>query len=110
MKFRNCFIDELGRVFKDSSLFESSKDLPIGDFELVDSLMDEVIRWKLVNFHDYLIHLKRVMSADLSVPIIVRSDGIVMDGRHRILKGLLEGKTCLPSRRFEIDPIPDFNL
>lgn len=108
MKFRNCFIDEQGRIFKDKTLIEASKKLPIIKFDIVDALLDEILRWKLVNFHDYLTHFRRVMGADLSHPIIIRSDGMVMDGRHRIIKAIYSGLKTLPARKFEVDPQPDF--
>ncbi len=108
MKFRNCFIDEQGCIFKDATLKNASASLPVFSFELTDKLMDEILRWKLVNFHDYLVHFRRVVNADLSIPIIIRSDGMVMDGRHRILKAFYEGQTTIPARKFETDPEPDF--
>lgn len=108
MKFRNCFIDGQGRIFKDETLQKAVETLPVISFVLTDELMDEVIRWKLVNFHDYLNHFRRVINADLSVPIILRSDGMIMDGRHRILKAYYEGLRTLPAKQFETDPEPDF--
>lgn len=109
MKFRNCFIDDQGRVFKDESLREASRDLPVIDYVLTDSLMDEILRWKLVNFHDYLTHFRRVLNADLTTPLIIRSDGVIMDGWHRIIKAYNTGLRALPAKRFEVDPAPDFH-
>ncbi len=109
MKFRNCFIDEKGRIFKDTTLRNAAKALPVKEYQLTDELLDEVLRWKLSNFHDYLTHFKRVVNADLAAPIIIRSDGLVMDGRHRILKAFHDGVKTLPSQKFTIDPEPDFD-
>ena len=108
MKFRNCFIDERGRIFKDETLKKAAVGLPIIDFVITDNFMDEILRWKLVNFHDYLIHFRRVLNADLSYPIIIRSDGMIMDGRHRIIKAFHENIKILPAKKFKIDPEPDF--
>ena len=108
VKFKNCFIDEVGNVYKDKTLYAASKELEIINFQLTDNLMDEIIRWKLVNFHDYLNHFSRVLNADLTIPIIIRADGMVMDGRHRILKAFHSGLKNLPAKQFKINPKPDF--
>lgn len=108
MKFKNCFIDEQGRIFKDETLLKKAELLSITSFDLTDNLQDEIIRWKLVNFHDYLTHFQRVINADLTKPIIVRSDGVVMDGWHRIIKAFYKNLKILPAKKFVIDPKPDF--
>lgn len=108
MKLRHCFIDEKGNIWRDTTLIEASKDIPVEQFEVSDALLDEVLRWKLVNMRDYINHYKRVLAADLSIPIILRSDGYPMDGWHRIIKAMSEGIAELPSRRFFKDPEPDF--
>lgn len=69
--------------------------------------MGEIIRWKLRNFHDFLVHFERVAKADLTVPLILRSDGYVMDGWHRIVRAIYEGITDLPAKRFIKDPEPN---
>ena len=39
---------------------------------------------------EYVGHVRRVLDADLSYPIIVSAEGSIMDGNHRLLKaGLL---------------------
>lgn len=52
-------------------------------------------------------HLRRVLDADLSYPIIVSADGWVMDGCHRLAKALLEGRETVLAVRFEKNPPPD---
>lgn len=44
-------------------------------------------------------HMKHVMEADLSYPIIVDEWGQPIDGRHRIAKALLEGHTTIKAVR-----------
>ena len=108
MKFRNCFIDDQGRVYKESSLWEAVKDLPITTFNLSADILDQSLHWKLNNVRDYVTHFSRVSNTDLSVPIILRSDGVIMDGWHRIIKALFEGNFTLPAQKFTIDPEPAF--
>ncbi len=108
MKLKRCFVDENGNIWRDITLIEASKYLPIKPFEVNKSIsIDEIIRWKLTNVRDYMAHYKRVLNADCSIPIILRSDGYPMDGWHRIIKALVENKE-LTCRRFIKDPEPDF--
>lgn len=53
-------------------------------------------------------HARLMQECDLAHPIILSSDGRVMDGMHRICKALLEGRTEIEAVRFEHDPEPDY--
>lgn len=53
-------------------------------------------------------HMRLVREADLSFPIILSSDGRVMDGMHRVARAALEGREAIEAVRFEIDPEPDY--
>jgi hypothetical protein len=46
--------------------------------------------------------------ADLQYPIILSSDGRVMDGMHRVAKALLEGHATIRAVQFVTDPPPQF--
>ena len=107
MKLKHCFVDGEGNVWKDSTLIEAAKNLPIKPFELSNISLDEIIRWKLVNLRDYICHYNRVRDADCRIPIILRSDGYPMDGWHRIIKARSIGIN-LTATRFIVDPEPDF--
>lgn len=45
---------------------------------------------------------------DLNFPIILSSDGRIMDGMHRVAKALLEGRGTIEAVRFRQDPEPDY--
>lgn len=107
MKFKHCFIDHQGNVWKNSTLIEASKNLEVKPFDTTKVSLDEVIRWKIANLRDYMVHYKRVVEADCSIPIILRSDGYPMDGWHRIIKAKAEN-IQLTAKRFINDPEPDF--
>ena len=51
---------------------------------------------------DFATHMKHVMECDLSYPIIFDQWGRILDGRHRIVKALIEGKTTILAKK-----IPD---
>jgi hypothetical protein len=48
-----------------------------------------------------------VQAVDLSHPIILGDDGRVMDGMHRVVRALLEGRATIAAVRFDVDPEPD---
>jgi hypothetical protein len=51
--------------------------------------------------------VRLIDEADLSFPIILSSTGAVMDGRHRLAKALLQGRTEIDAVQFDQDPEPD---
>lgn len=51
-------------------------------------------------------HIIAVNEADLSYPIILDEDGEIMDGRHRIMKCLVEGIKTIKAVRFDKNPEP----
>ncbi len=109
MKLRRCFINESGNVWRDATLHHAATGLPEEIFDPDSISLDEMIRWKIVNLRDYVNHFNRVAGADLSEPIILRSDGYPMDGWHRIIKAIAMGGVTLLAKRFIRDPPPDFS-
>ncbi len=53
-------------------------------------------------------HMVLVQAADLKHPIILCSDGRLMDGMHRLVKAVLEGRETILAVRFEKTPEPDY--
>jgi hypothetical protein len=53
-------------------------------------------------------HARLMLDCDLAFPIILSSDGRVMDGMHRVCKALLEGRAAIEAVRFVSDPDPDY--
>lgn len=53
------------------------------------------------------------MSADMNFPILVTTDNIIMDGCHRIVKAILEGKTSIEAIVLDVTstdfPLPDYD-
>jgi len=98
-----------GRVWSVDWLIKASEGLDVIDFDLSTiSLNDpDFISWNFERVHDVIVHYKRIHNADLSIPIILRSDGVVMNGRHRIIKALAEGIKTLPAKQFINDPESD---
>ena len=53
-------------------------------------------------------HARRILSADLSHPVILSASGALMDGGHRIAKAWIVGDLTIRAVRFEVDPPPDY--
>jgi hypothetical protein len=53
-------------------------------------------------------HARLIEAADLAFPIILSSDGRVMDGIHRVAKAVLLGRSTVEAVRFESDPALDY--
>src|SRR6202021_954052 len=53
-------------------------------------------------------HARLMLDCDLAFPIILSSDGRIMDGMHRVCKALLENRTEIEAVRFVHDPAPAY--
>jgi hypothetical protein len=53
-------------------------------------------------------HARLIGEADLDFPIILSSDGRVMDGMHRVAKAVMQGLATIPAKQFAEDPEPDY--
>ena len=90
-----------------------SKDLPVIEVAL-DSI-DEVDSNYWFNYgpidptvRRVVEHMRLTQEVDMAYPIILASDGRVMDGMHRIARALLDGHTTIKAVQFEVQPDPDF--
>ncbi len=53
-------------------------------------------------------HFQLMEQAELSYPIILCSNGRLMDGMHRVLKSLKEGRDKILAKQFDETPAPSF--
>ena len=53
-------------------------------------------------------HMQLVAATDLSYPIIVCPEGRLMDGMHRVVKALTEGRESVMAYQLEVLPEPDY--
>lgn len=100
------------KAWKTKRLWLLSKDLEVFDFK-VDTFeaIDEDCWFGDRNkptVRNVIKHAKKIMEADLSYPIILNEDGIIMDGIHRVCKAHMDGLEAVKAVRFVKDPIPDF--
>ena len=90
------------------NLISRAKDLPVQEMPMEHLNLYNLALKAGGSFREFVSHMKAVMDADLSFPIILDEDGYVMDGRHRIAKALFEGKETIKFVRFEKTPAPDY--
>lgn len=53
-------------------------------------------------------HAAQVAATDLSYPILLCPDGRIMDGMHRIMKAVGEGRNTIRARQLSKLPTPDY--
>lgn len=51
-------------------------------------------------------HIQCINNADMALPIILDENGEIMDGRHRIMRALLDGAKTIKAVRFSVNPDP----
>ena len=85
-------------------LFELAKNLPVMEIPLEHLALDYY--YEKMSLREMLTHLKAANEADLSYPVILDEDGVIMDGRHRLMKAILLGLSTIKAVRFEENPPP----
>jgi hypothetical protein len=95
-------------------LVELSHGLPVQDVA-VDSIREvDAVYWfdadgTAPTVRSLVRHMAIVNSVNFVYPIILDSDGCVMDGMHRVAKALLEGRTTISAVRFPERPPPEYH-
>ena len=96
---------KIGRhIWSIARLFELTNDLPV-----METPLDHLYVWHKypnLTLRQMVMHMKTVQAADLSCPIILDEDGEIMDGRHRIMKAILQGEKTIKAVRFDENPEP----
>jgi hypothetical protein len=94
------------------NLIAASSDLPVIEVAL-DSITDiDTDFWFRFGppptVRRIIDQIRLVQEVDLSYPIILGSDGRVMDGMHRIARAILEGHATVKAVQFVDEPEPDY--
>lgn len=107
---RYCFVEHTGNVWKTSTLIRESGPLRAHRFYLNQVSSKHPLAWHVNNVSNILAHLNRIHNADMSMPIILRADGCIMNGLHRVVRALYEGRNYVLAKQFIKNPKPDFVL
>lgn len=95
--------------YKASSLYKAAdaQQCPVESYDLRRHNCAE-IRWsEMMDVSDMVHHVRRVLVADLSKPILLGPRGECLDGYHRIVKALACGIEEITCRRLKKMPEPD---
>ena len=85
-------------------LFELAKNLEVMVVPLRH--LNIYHKYKNLTLREITAHMQAVNAADLKYPIILDEDGDLMDGRHRIMKCLLNSIPTIKVVRFDTNPSP----
>ena len=90
-------------------LVELSRDLPVQQVPLTSIWELDTAYWSQpLTVRDVADHVRLVGAVDPSYPIILAADGRVMDGMHRVVRALVEGRSAIAAVRFAVQPEPDY--
>ena len=93
-------------------LIELLADLPVTEVPLTSIRELDTVHWFGADGAPYTVrvlvrHMELVNQADLAYPVILGTEGQVMDGMHRVARCLLEGRATVPAVQFVAQPEPD---
>lgn len=101
-----CFAWDVDR------LVELTKDLPTLEVPLSEIRELDEPYWygdgHSPTCRELLVHIQLLNKCDLTYPVILCSDGRIMDGMHRVLRAALEDRKVIKSVRFDETPEPDY--
>lgn len=87
-----------------AKLIAMSKDLEVMNIPLDHLNVGHA--YSNLRLRDMIMHMQAVLDADLKRPIILDEDGEIMDGRHRIMKAMLNHAKTIKAVRFDVNPTP----
>ena len=89
-------------------LVELARGLPVKQVA-IDSIWElDTPYWSQLTVRNVAEHVRLVQEVDLTYPIILGADGRVMDGMHRVVRAILEGRPTISAVQFDVHPDPDF--
>lgn len=89
-------------------LLECAKDIEAVMIPISDLVHEDNPFMDTETYDGIVRTMKRIQNANLDYPIIVSECGRILDGRHRVVKAMLNGATHIEVIRFEKNPKPNF--
>lgn len=71
------------------------------------NLSEQTMPWTIYNISSFVYHMKRVNKVNMKYPIILDSEGGIVDGWHRVARAIIDGKTEIDAIRIEEMPLAD---
>jgi len=103
---QDYFRDSDGKQYSVARLVDDTKHLKPFDVPLAALNLGDII-WDGLSVYEIAFHCLKVKKADLSKPIILDWDGGIADGRHRVIKAIIEGKRTIKAVRMQWKINPD---
>lgn len=103
----NCFRDNNMR-WSVASLIESAKGLECFDLPLCAVYIGSNVFSPIENAKSLAEHVMRVNAVNMDHPVILDGDGFIMDGWHRVVRALAEGRETIKAVRFDVTPPANF--
>jgi hypothetical protein len=90
-----------GRQYDIATVIYLAKALPVFDLKLEGLYLNYNLGVDdNSTLRDFATHCDAVANADLAFPIILCPDGVILDGRHRVVKALLAGAETIKAVQF----------
>lgn len=102
---QDYYRDGGGNLYSVAKLIDDTKSLKSFDAPLASLDLSGNI-WNGCDMFDLAWHCNKVNKADLKKPIIIAWDGAIADGRHRVIKAIIEGKRTIKAVRMTWKPEP----
>lgn len=99
--------DQENEYWSVTRLIEYSKGLPVFEMPLAGIFIGEKVFAESRTARSVAEHVKRVNETSLDHPILLDPDGFIMDGWHRVVKALVEGRETIKAVRFTEMPVSD---
>jgi hypothetical protein len=97
-----------GKVWTVTNLISHAKDLVPFDLPLAAIYLGAEVWPAEGSAFGMAFHMRRALDVDTSYPIILCEKGFIMDGWHRVLRALIDGKTTIRAMRFQKTPPHDY--
>ncbi|NBB81690.1 MAG: hypothetical protein GVY36_19990 [Verrucomicrobia bacterium] len=94
-----------GNLYSVARIVDEAKDLTPFDVP-VASLDVSGVPFDELSLLEMAWHCRKVVDADLRYPIILDWDGCVADGRHRIVRALMDGRKTIKAVRLQHQMTP----
>lgn len=97
-----------GKVWTVTNLIAQAKEIEPFDLPLAAIYLGAEV-WTLEgSVYGMAFHMRRALDVDTSFPVILCEKGFIMDGWHRVLRAVIDGKTTIKAVRFMKTPPHDY--
>jgi hypothetical protein len=113
VKIDGCFVadntfNDNGKVWIVTNLIARAKDLIPFDLPLAAIHVGSSVWTPTGSAYGMAHHMRRALDVDTDYPIILDEEGFIMDGWHRVLRALIDGKATIKAVRFDKTPVHDY--